>query len=150
MERIRTAALIILLSLVLLIGTAFTGCIDDDESDIEMSVTKVETRAEDMGGDPPPDGHILLYLNVSMENLKESGDVPADPSYFTVETEEGIKYEHHDYDWDEFPFFISAQETRYFWISYTINENETATDLIFEPFFFTEEDLYAADIPSYR
>lgn len=139
-------------SLIIIFSTVITGCIDlddDEDAEIEMKVLEAETRTEDLDGDVPPEDQIFLYLNVSIENFDDEQTISADPSHFTIETEKGNEYEYHDYDYDEFPFFIGAGNREFFWISYEIEENETGTELIFEPFAFAEEDVYNAEIPSY-
>ena len=139
-------------SLIIIFSTVITGCIDlddDEDAEIEMKVLEAETRTEDLDGDVPPEDQIFLYLNVLIENFDDEQTISADPSHFTIETEKGNEYEYHDYDYDEFPFFIGAGNREFFWISYEIEENETGTELIFEPFAFAEEDVYNAEIPSY-
>ncbi len=141
------------LSLLLILSSAFIGCIDLDEDDgaeIEMEILEAETRTEDLDGDAPLEGQIFLYLNVSIKNFDDEQTISADPSHFTIETEKGNEYEYHDYNYDEFPFFIGAGNREYFWISYEIDENETGSELVFEPFAFAEEDVYNVEIPSYE
>ncbi|MFP3872205.1 MAG: hypothetical protein ACOCTR_01835 [Candidatus Natronoplasma sp.] len=139
---------VVIVAITLILFAGFTGCVyEDDTADVEVEVVEAEIRSEDMEGDPPEEGNIFLFLNISA-NMSEEGDpVGLDPSYFTLETEEREEYEYADYNHDEFPFFPNASEEENFWLGFEIQENETASELIYDPL---EEDPQRIDVPPYE
>ncbi|MFP3871990.1 MAG: DUF4352 domain-containing protein [Candidatus Natronoplasma sp.] len=145
MDRLNVFAVIALLILIA-VGSAFTGCIEEDfDPKVEMTIPEAEMKEKDIDNNPPEEGHFFLDLNVSLENSGEDRHLYPVPRYFKLESDAGKNYT--CYNERGMPDEIEPGETKNFWITFEIPKDEKGDILRYEPDWINEP--LEAEVPGY-